>query len=183
MTLVLVASLVPVKRHELLLRALASAVSIGADVRLQLVGDGPLRMHLEKLATILGIEGRVDFFGHVADREILAGVLDAADVFVMTSSTEGMPRSMIEGMARGLPVLGSDVGGIAELLESDQRIAGVDPQLWGQRIAELQSDVETMNEYSRRSHRVANAFEQQILTARRQRILSELAATVRNETR
>lgn len=82
---------------------------------LTLVGDGPLRSRLERLASRLGISGRVTFTGSLSPGEAL-GLLDKADVFVRPSRTEGLGNAFLEAMAAGLPTLGTPVGGIVDFL-------------------------------------------------------------------
>lgn len=111
---VVVARLVPQKGHADLLRALAAADA--ADLRLTLVGDGPLRTDLERLAAELNIEGRVQFAGRVDDRDVLLGLVAAADVFVLPSTAEGMPNAVLEALAVGTPVLATtDLTVLADL--------------------------------------------------------------------
>lgn len=103
------------KGHDDLLRALALMPHDGGYT-VSLVGDGRCHGQLQDLARDLGISDRVRFVGRVNDRGRLWQELDAADLFVQPSRTEGLPRTLIEAMARGLPALGTDVGGIPELL-------------------------------------------------------------------
>ena len=73
---------------------------------------------LKTLAGELNLTAHVRFHGHIAGRENIERILDGADLFVMTSASEGMPRAMIEAMSRGLPAIGSAVGGITEILKA-----------------------------------------------------------------
>ena len=101
----------PEKNLELLLRGFALANI--ANARLALIGDGPCRSGLQRLAAELGIGGRVIFAGR-ADQPALS--LPALDVFAMSSSTEQMSNAMLEAMATGLPVVTTNVGDSRELL-------------------------------------------------------------------
>lgn len=78
---------------------------------LDLVGDGPLEPELRRLAAGMGIADRVRFLGYVRDP---AEVLARAQLFVLSSRSEGFPRSVLEAMRAGLPVVASAVGGIPE---------------------------------------------------------------------
>lgn len=78
-----------------------------------LVGDGPCRRELERLANKLGLGVRVQFVGAQRDVERW---YQALDVFVLVSKTEQMPWSLLEAMASGLPAMVSDVGDCAEIL-------------------------------------------------------------------
>ncbi len=115
----------PYKGIDLLIDALARCVREGLDLTAVIVGDGRLRSQLEQLAGTLGVRDRVIFAGSVASGKPVREFLDAADLFVLPSRTEGLPRVIVEAMARGLPCIATRVGGIPELLEPD---ALVDPR-------------------------------------------------------
>jgi glycosyltransferase involved in cell wall biosynthesis len=113
-----VARLAPVKRHEVLLRALARAKAEGVDLEVELIGDGPRRPDLAALASELGLGGRVIFSGELPQSEI-AQRLAQASVFILLSAWEGMPGSILEAMAADLPVIATDVTGIRELVRNN----------------------------------------------------------------
>lgn len=102
------------KRQDLVLEAFA-LLSTNLNVTLTLVGDGPLKAAAEQQAIELGIAEHVHFAG---DQHDVSGYLMNASVFVLMSDFEGLPLSIIEAMAVGLPVIASDVGGVRELVES-----------------------------------------------------------------
>ena len=112
-TLVYVGRLEPVKNHTLLFDAFRIAQSSMPDLRLWMVGDGGQRKTLENLATELGIAKRVTFWGQQAD---VAPFFSAADTFVMSSRSEGLPLSLLQGFSLGLPAIVTDVGGMAEVV-------------------------------------------------------------------
>ncbi|MGN6798395.1 MAG: glycosyltransferase, partial [Gaiellaceae bacterium] len=120
---VCVASLIPVKDHETLLHAFAA--SGGRDDTLELIGDGPLEPSLRALAAELGIAHRVTFAGLV-DHDRLLGRLQAGewDAVVLASSStgsehEGIPVSLMEAMAAGVPPVATDSGATRELVTDD----------------------------------------------------------------
>jgi glycosyltransferase involved in cell wall biosynthesis len=108
----MVAALNKQKDHPTLFRAFARAVPEMHDPVLWLVGDGPDRQLLERLANELGIEGRLRFWGRRKDVDKL---LSAADIFVLASHNEGLPISVLEACCSGIPVVATDVGGLAHL--------------------------------------------------------------------
>ena len=112
--LLCVARLAPAKNHALLLRTVARLRESGRDVSLTLVGDGPLRGALEERARELGISQRVRFAGRRTDTPAF---YRDCDLFVLLSDYEGMPMSIIEAMASGLPVVATRAGGVAELVD------------------------------------------------------------------
>lgn len=99
----------PQKDHATLLRAVAQL----NRVHLLLLGDGPLRPNIEKLATELGIRERVHFLGRRGD---VASLLKIADVYVQCSHFEGFGIAAVEAMAAGLPVIASAVPGLSDVI-------------------------------------------------------------------
>jgi sugar transferase (PEP-CTERM/EpsH1 system associated) len=108
--------LVPVKDQATLLRALALVRDRGADVRALIAGDGPLREELTALCSQLGLDERVRFLGARKDVE---HVFAASDVFVLSSTSEGLSNTILEAMASGAAVVATRVGGADELVEQD----------------------------------------------------------------
>ena len=103
----------PVKGHGTLIRGFREVAASRPDVDLLLAGDGALRDELERLATQLGISGRVRFLGVRGD---VPDLLRAADVFAMTSESEAASLTIMEAMATGVPVVVTRVGGNPELV-------------------------------------------------------------------
>jgi len=110
-TLIFVGRLAPVKNHSLLLNGFRTALSSMPDLRLWMVGDGSERKMLEKLASELGISAQVTFWGQQLD---VAPFFSAADGFIMSSSSEGLPMSLLQAFSLGLPAIVTDVGGMGE---------------------------------------------------------------------
>lgn len=115
-TVLCVGRLVPVKGQRVLLEAVAELVRGGRDVRLALVGAGPMHEELVAAAQRLGIEDRVELTGPVGHPQVLERI-KAADVFCLPSFAEGVPVVLMEAMALGVPVLTTRVMGIPELVE------------------------------------------------------------------
>lgn len=118
--LIMVGSLAQLyKAPDVLIAAMDICRKRGMDLRLEILGDGMYRAELMTLAHKLGVSDIVHFAGHLASGDTVRARLDAADLFILPSRTEGLPRAVIEAMARGLPCLGSTAGGIPELLPPD----------------------------------------------------------------
>ena len=111
-----VARLSPEKGLDVLLRAVARLLEGGTPLRVVLAGEGPLRGRLTRLAARLGIAERVDFRGEVPHEQVPA-VLAELDVFVMPSRAEGFGVAALEAQAMELPVVGSRVHGIPDVVE------------------------------------------------------------------
>jgi glycosyltransferase involved in cell wall biosynthesis len=116
-TLVYVGRLEPVKNHTLLLTAFRTALCSMPDLRLWMVGDGSERKALESLAAELGIDSQITFWGQQLD---VAPFYSAADAFIMSSSSEGLPMSLLQAFSLGLPAIVTDVGGMAEVVRLAQ---------------------------------------------------------------
>jgi glycosyltransferase involved in cell wall biosynthesis len=106
------------KAPDIVLKTIAKLISEGIPCYLQWLGEGKYLKKMEQLAMRLGVEKQVSFVGSVT-REKIWEYLDNADLFLLVSTTEGLPRALIEAMARALPCIGSNVGGIPELLNEE----------------------------------------------------------------
>jgi len=114
--IVTTARLAPVKRLDVLLRAVADMVATGSDVCLDIIGDGPSRASLVELAHDIGIAQRVTFHGWVDKRDI-PPILGRGTVFALTSHAENLPVAMLEALSCGLPVVGPRIAGIPEIVD------------------------------------------------------------------
>jgi glycosyltransferase involved in cell wall biosynthesis len=106
----------PEKSVDFLLRAFAGVVETVEDVHLLIIGGGPEEESLKKLATEIGVNDQVHFFGMVAYEQI-PQYLAMSDIFVTASVTEVHPLSVIEAMATGLPALGIHSVGVGDTIE------------------------------------------------------------------
>ncbi|MFN7920681.1 MAG: glycosyltransferase [Bryobacteraceae bacterium] len=112
-----VANLRPVKAHGVLVRAFALVASQVSDVRLIIVGkDGGALPALRALSSELGVSDKVTFTGGRLD---VTSLLAAAEIYVHSSRSEGLPNAVLEAMAAGLPVVATGVGGVGEAVIRD----------------------------------------------------------------
>ncbi len=142
-TIVTCGRLEPYKGHHVLLRACAS---LSRPVRCVLIGEGPQRGRLEDLARELGIAERVEFTGPLPQSELVA-IYGRANLFVLASvvleqsgKRDVIPNVLAEAMAMELPVVATDISGIAELIhdgESGRLVASNDPEALASVIEEL----------------------------------------------
>lgn len=114
LTLLFVGRLAPIKNLPTLIRAVALAVSRVPDLHLWMVGHGSERPELEALVNELGIQDHVTFWGERLD---VAGFFCSADIYCMSSTSEGLPMSLLQAMSVGLPAIVTDVGGMAEVVK------------------------------------------------------------------
>ncbi|HTV95970.1 MAG TPA: glycosyltransferase [Steroidobacteraceae bacterium] len=143
-----VARLVEVKGARYLLRAFAKVARTYHPVRLQIIGDGPLRRPLRALAASLGVADRVEFLGALPHAQVLASMRKAAmlvlpGIRTRTGREEGLGMVLLEAAATGVPLIGSRVGGIPECIvdgKSGFLVPERDDEALARRMAELLED-------------------------------------------
>jgi glycosyltransferase involved in cell wall biosynthesis len=143
------------------------------DVRLRVVGDGRYRRALERRTARLRLADRVTFLGHVSHERVKAA-LDGAELFVLPSRSEGLPRAMIEAMARGLPCIVSRVGGIPELINDTALVPPNDAIALASCIAAIARNTDRLNDMSRRNLEKARQFHADAVRPRRRRMYEEV---------
>lgn len=109
----IVARLSRPKDHLLLIDAISVLSATYSDIKLIIVGDGPLRSAIESYITANHYEHLVTMLG---ERKDIANILNALDLFALTSSSEGIPMTILEAMAASLPVIATNVGGIPQVV-------------------------------------------------------------------
>jgi len=181
--IVFVASLLPYKRHKDLIYAFAQVLEHGIDGELHFAGNGILYEELQKLCKTLSVHDRTIFHGHISDKHKLISLLDSSDLFIIPSATEGLPRVVIEAMARGLPVIGSNVGGIPELVRNNDLFKVGDTNGLTELILRVIKNPERLTEMSRYSIQTAKQYSDEVLSPRRIRlytILREKSETLKH---
>ena len=136
-----VGSLVPVKGHEMLLRAFAGCLRELPESRLELVGAGELAADLERLALDLGVASAVCFTGPV-DHSRLPELYRQADVLVVSSWWEGASQVALEAAACGLPIVGTAVGVLPDLTGAVRCVAVGDAAALAREMARVGADAE-----------------------------------------
>jgi glycosyltransferase involved in cell wall biosynthesis len=149
----------PYKGADLLLRAVAACRLRGFKVVAHLVGDGRLLSQYQHLAKELGVADYVKFLGRLGASGPIFQFLDSVDLFVMPSLTEGLPRAMIEAMARGCPCIGSNVGGIPELLAPEDLVRPGDPFALAKEIMQKLASQLELARMARRNRAVAKNYD------------------------
>lgn len=112
--------LVPAKGVHILLDAFERTTHQVSDIRLEIIGDSDDAEYKAELKNVVNwqkLEPRVTFHGW---REDVLDALDTADIYVLPSFTEGIPRSIVEAMALGKPIISTTVGGVPELLDGGE---------------------------------------------------------------
>jgi glycosyltransferase involved in cell wall biosynthesis len=175
-TLLFVGSLAQMyKGPDVLLSALADCRRRGLDIALTLVGDGRHRAELERLAARLGVSSHTRFEGEIPAGDAVRRALDGADLFVLPSRSEGLPRAMVEAMARGVPCIGTTVGGIPELLDAEDLVPPDDANSLSRKIGEVLTDPPRLARMSARNLLRSRSFAEAEIQPRRKSFYEEVA--------
>jgi glycosyltransferase involved in cell wall biosynthesis len=126
--LLYVGRLVPVKGLKYLLQALKQLLDGGLPVELRLIGDGYQKPYLESLAEEMGITKQVSFLGRVPFGPELFRAYRESHIFVLPSLSEGIPKTLLEAMASGLPIVATRVGGIPDVVKDGETGLLVEPR-------------------------------------------------------
>jgi phosphatidylinositol alpha-1,6-mannosyltransferase len=170
-TLITVASLdQPYKGIAVLLDAVAELHRSGRLVKLLVVGGGALMSELQAQAQSLGISAIVEFLGQL-DRKGVQRALDRSDVFVLPSLTEGLPRALLEAMARGLAAVATNVGGIPELLPAECLVPPRNAVALARRLREVLATPDALMAMAQRNQEVARRYHDRIQTPIRRAFL------------
>jgi len=147
------------KAPDILIRSFKILLNKHPRARLNFVGDGRKRLVLEELAISLGVQDSIYFHGSVASSEQVREFLVSSPFFVLPSRGEGLPRAMIEAMACSCLCVGSDIGGIRELIDAEW-IAPVNDveQLAQKMIKIMDQSVEQKNIISSRNFHKAKDY-------------------------
>jgi glycosyltransferase involved in cell wall biosynthesis len=157
-TVVTVGHLNAVKGHRHLLEAVTLLRAEGRHVQLLLVGERVNANVTHALEAQIAREGLGDLVRLVGAVEDIEPFLSAADIFVFPSLSESMGMALLEAMASGLPVVSTDVGGVAEAVEDGIQgllVPPADPQALAQQIARMLDNPEASREMGRRAREIA----------------------------
>jgi glycosyltransferase involved in cell wall biosynthesis len=155
------------KAPNITISAVAACVQAGLDIKLVMLGDGKYRPQLEEQARNLGISERVQFCGNLPNRLEVCKKLDQADLFVLPSYQEGLPKAMVEAMARALPCIGSTVGGFPELLPEEDMVPPGNVDALAQKIRSVITNPQRMTNMSARNLEIAQNYTEEILHKQR----------------
>jgi glycosyltransferase involved in cell wall biosynthesis len=151
------------KGPDVLLRASSLCRARGHNFEVVMVGDGRYAEQMKALAKRLEVEDKTQFIPRLPFGKPIFDFLDSVGLFVMPSRAEGLPRALVEAMARGCPCIGSNIGGIPELLAPEDLVPPNDPEALAQKIMEVTSDLARMKEMSERNLARAKQFDPEIL--------------------
>lgn len=147
----------PNKNQILIIRAMKKITDIFPMSKLILVGNGNQHSALVSEAKRLGLQNVVEFPGEILN---VQDYLAKADVYVSSSHREGLPLSMLEAMAAGLPIISTEVGGIPDIIDNNGILIKDDSQ--GQleeAMITLETDKEKRERFSKRSLEIVKAYD------------------------
>ena len=170
-----VGRLVPQKSLPTLLKALHQAVKSCPNLHLVLVGGGPEQASLQNLVDELKIQEFVTFAGNQSD---VKPYLNASDIFVLPSESEGMSNALMEGMAAGLPCIATPVGASPEMLDDGKYgmlVPVGDVGAWANTLVELANDpIRRMKLGNAARQRVMAEYDFSVVGARYEALYQEL---------
>lgn len=144
---------------------------------LHILGPGDAEPYC-RLVQYHNLENHVFFDGIRQSGAPVMEWLSAMDIYIQPSLQEGLPRAVIEAMSLGLPVIGSDAGGMSELLQNDAVIRKKDPVALANKIAALMQDKDKVQAQSRRNAACAAAYTANILDPKRDAFWREVSYLV-----
>jgi sugar transferase (PEP-CTERM/EpsH1 system associated) len=164
-----------IKRQDILIDAFALFAAWDSDSHLMLVGDGPQRTFLTKLADQAGLSSRVHFMGYQSERE---NFIAAMDLFTLTSDSEGTPLSLLEAWAAGRPVAVTAVGGLPELVsenETGKLVPPANAESLAHVFRELRADQRLRNQIGQEGQRIARMrFDRRVMAKQYDSMYREL---------
>jgi phosphatidylinositol alpha-1,6-mannosyltransferase len=155
------------KGQDTLIQAVADCLREGLALTLTFAGDGRHQNYLAGLASQLGISDRIFFTGPLAGAAAVRQYLEHADLFVLPSRAEGIPRALLEAMAAGLPAITSNVGAMPDLLPKECIVPPADAKALAHRILFLAAQRRNWLSYSRDNQQRARLFAREEILPRR----------------
>jgi glycosyltransferase involved in cell wall biosynthesis len=162
------------KGHDVVIRVVKELKSRGMNVKVKFVGDGPKRMFFENMAKDLDVGSEVEFTGLLSSASEVRNVLMTSDILIFPTVGEGLPRTVIEAMAVGLPCLSTAVNGIPELLEKEYLIEQQDVIRFADMAQKILTDEEMYMKISVRNISKAREYENSVLSERRNEFYRKL---------
>jgi len=151
------------KGPDVLLRAAALCRASGLEMETFLVGEGRYAGEMKALARRLGIDERTRFLGQLPFGDAILSFLDSVDLFAMPSRAEGLPRALLEAMARGCPCIASNIGGIPELLPLGNLVAPGNVEALASKIMEVARNAGRLKKMAEENLAKAREFSPELL--------------------
>ena len=168
------------KGPDVLLEAVGICKNQDIPVKVRFMGIGQQMPALRQRCSRLGIDNEVEFLGRSPQVNPVRHELDQADLFVLPSRAEGVPRAMLEAMARGLPCIGSSIGGIPELLHEEDLVPADNPAALAKSSARCSQTSRGWPRMSARNLQKAAAYSTALLSQQRQKFYRAVKELTRN---
>ncbi|WP_029292468.1 glycosyltransferase [Chryseobacterium hispalense] len=166
----------PYKGYEILFRALKQ---VTVNFQLEIVGGGDPKW-IKNLIEKFGLEDKVILKGRVNNREEIYAFLDSLDLYVQPSLTEGLPRSVIEAMARACPIIASKAGGIPELISEEFTYNVKESKRLSNLINLALNDINILKNMSRENFIHAKEYSFETINNRRYQFLQKIKKDIKN---
>lgn len=171
----------PEKGHAVFLKAVQLLAERGiSDFRVKIAGSGTQMESLKQLIAQYNLADRVQLLGLVQPGQPLQTLLDESDLYILPSFQEGMPRALLEAMARSLPAISTIVGGTVDLLPQECLVPQGDAQALADRMAAALCSPAKLAEMSACSYAKACEFRQDLLKKKRMEFWNCLVQASKN---
>lgn len=162
------------KCQDYVLKVIKNVVDRGYNVEMRFIGDGALRTKYEEMAETLGIRDKCVFCGLIRNKMTLLEELRKSHLFIFPTKAEGLPRSVLEAMAQGLPCVSSPVDGVTELLPDKYLVNWWDVDGFTEKVCSLLSNWADMVEQSERNYQKSLEYHNDILKGKRHEFYGKL---------
>ena len=155
------------KGHDVLIKALSICKKRGLNYEMTLVGDGRLMCPIKSFVAAEGMTEQIHFVGKKSSGDEIFECLRTADIFVLASQTEGLPRVLLEAMSVGLPCISTNVGGCPELISEDYTVQPGDPISLADKLIEVCHDQSQWSKIGLENFKKAAQYTEEYLAPRR----------------
>lgn len=162
------------KCQDYVLKVIKNVIDSGYNVEIRFIGDGALRTKYEEMAETLGIRDNCVFLGLIRDKMALLEELRKGHLFIFPTKAEGLPRSVLEAMAQGLPCISSPVDGVPELLDDKYLVNWWDVDGFTKKVCYLLSNWPEMVKLSERNYQKSLEYHNDILKGKRHEFYGKL---------
>jgi len=162
------------KGHDVLLKAIKILKQEGILVNLEIIGYGNNQSLFENLCVEYEIDSQVTFLGKITSGGAVLDLISKADLFVLPSRQEGLPRALLEAMTQGLPAIGTRVGGTPELLPSSVIVEPDDVLSLSKKIKELLCNPDLLAELSDMNLKKSKEYSSEKIREKRNTFLRRL---------
>lgn len=156
-----------IKGHTTLINVGKYLSEKNINYHISFVGDGGLLEEYKELVRKQGLEEKISFLGRISNKDHLFSILRDSDLMVLPTQMEGLPRTIIEAMANGLPCLSTPIAGIPELLEKQYLFDPFDVTGFGEKIIYLTNNRKELEVMSKKNLQVSQSYRKSVLEERR----------------